>query len=443
LVVGVALGAGGVGLLIVLRNQLVDNIDASLASRLDDLAANGALERLEPRLPASVDDGMVVQILGTDGAVVSQSRNIRDGARLGRLGPVGTKTVVRSVRHPPVGDGTAYRVAARAVTSGAGTQTVMVAASLEPAEEGVAAVRRVLFAAVPALLGLVAAVTWVVVGRALAPVESMRRAVAAISMAALDQRVPEPATRDEIGRLARTMNDMLARLQGANARQRAFVADASHELRTPLASVQTQLEVALANPEAGDWSGVARSVLAANGRIQQMVDALLFLAAADERQMVPTQTTVDIDELVLRAVEPIRARARLSVDISGVEGGRVNGDAGQLDRLVVNLLDNAERHAASRIVVSVRRVDGHVELVVSDDGPGVPPSERERVFGRFTRLDEARSRSRGGAGLGLAIVRDVVTRHGGSVAIVDGSPGAQFVVTLPIGVGDGSATMAT
>jgi signal transduction histidine kinase len=225
---------------------------------------------------------------------------------------------------------------------------------------------------------------------------------------------------------------MLDRLDTATKRQRAFVADASHEFRSPLASIQTQLEVALARRQKTDWAVVARRVIDENERLQRMVDDLLALASLDEQRTVRDRAVVDLDEVVLREIEPVRARGKVSVDITGIEGGRVLGDRKQLARLVRNVVENAERHAHDRLRVSLRQRNGTVELVVQDDGPGVLPADRERVFERFTRLDEARSRGEGGAaGLGLAIARAVATAHGGTVVIGDSDAGARVVATIP------------
>jgi signal transduction histidine kinase len=377
----------------------------------------------------------VAQIVRAPSTVVARSADIAPGRLLSSTVPPRGRTVIATVDHPPVGDGSAYRVGARLVAgAGADTTVVLAAASLEPTEEALAAVRRVLLVGIPALLLLVAAVTWVAVGRALAPVEAMRRTVADISLSALDQRVPEPSVRDEIGRLAATMNDMLGRLEAANARQRAFVADASHELRSPLASIQTQLDVALAHPEQADWPTVATQIAADSWRLQRMVDDLLFLATGDERARPARQVEVDLDELVLAAVLPVRARGRVRVDVAGVSGGRLHGDPAGLERLVANLVENAERHARGFMSVAVNQTNGTVELTVADDGPGIAVADQERIFERFTRVDEARDREHGGAGLGLAIARDVAVAHGGTITAVSASPdpGTRFVVRLPL-----------
>ncbi|MFB9762779.1 sensor histidine kinase [Nocardioides kongjuensis] len=276
-----------------------------------------------------------------------------------------------------------------------------------------------------------AATTWLVVGRALRPVERIRTEVERISGSSLERRVPVPAGKDEIGRLARTMNQMLGRLQAASDRQQQFVADASHELRSPVASLRQAAEVAQAHPGALPEGELAATVGEEALRMQVLVDQLLVLARAGEGAPGLQRTDVDVDDLVLlhtrRGVEP-----SAEIDTTGVGPGRVHGDAVALAQVVRNLLDNAVRHADRRVVVGVRQQPDGVVLTVEDDGPGVPVAERERVFERFRRLDDARSRDAGGSGLGLAIVREVVATHGGSVEL-DSSPlgGARFVVRLP------------
>ena len=273
----------------------------------------------------------------------------------------------------------------------------------------------------------VATLTWVSVGRALRPVEAIRARVATTRDPSV--RVPVPPARDEVGRLAETMNEMLARLQARQAVQRRFVADASHELRSPLATIATGLELLARGDADRDTVTALRGETARLGRL---VDALLLLARADESGLRPRFEDVDLDEVA--EAERLRPAGRI---VPRIEAGhvRVVGDRGQLAQVVRNLVDNACRHARSTVVVSVRR-DGRGEyaaLDVADDGPGVPTDQRARVFERFVRLDDARARADGGAGLGLAIVAEVVAAHGGTVDVV-GSPlgGALFRVRLPL-----------
>lgn len=299
-----------------------------------------------------------------------------------------------------------------------------------------------LLVASPVILVVAGGTAWLLVGRALRPVEAMRRQVAEITSSELDLRVPEPPGTDEIGRLARTMNAMLERLQQAGERQRQFVSDASHELRSPLAVLRTRTEVGLAHPAATEWPVFARDVHREVGRLDQLVEELLELSRSGNGNGAAPASSVDLDELLLTEVEAIRARGQVDVDLSGLSPVRVQGHPQQLRAVVRNLLDNAERHAHARIVVRLFLVgegsgrgyepDPAAELVVADDGPGVHPTHREQVFDRFFRVQSARDRNSGGVGLGLAIVHDVVTSHGGRVWVADSPTGAEFHVRLPV-----------
>ncbi|MGZ6953084.1 MAG: sensor histidine kinase [Acidimicrobiia bacterium] len=299
-------------------------------------------------------------------------------------------------------------------------------------DQSVRTLRHTLYWTIPGLITLVGLVAWGVTGRALRPVETIRAEVDSISHSSLDRRVSEPAARDEVGRLARTMNDMLDRLQDASDRQRQFVSDASHELRSPVAALRATGEVALAHPEQTEWPAVVRRMLVEDDRMDRIVSDLLDLARGEETEL--PDTLVDLDDIALDEAQRARASG-LRVDAGRISAGRVRGSREQLVRVVRNLLENGTRHAAGAVRLSVVTDDGTVTLTVEDDGTGIPPEDRERVFERFTRLDEGRARDAGGLGLGLARVRTIAERHGGTAAIVDSTdpafPGARVVVTLP------------
>ncbi len=325
-------------------------------------------------------------------------------------------------------------VVATADASWRGTDYLAVAAvSLEDAEEAVAVLVPALTLGVPLVLLVVAAVTWLVVGRALAPVERLRREVDTITEERLDRRVEPPPSRDEIHRLALTMNAMLARLQAARDRQRRFVSDASHELRSPIATLRQSGEVARAHPDALSQRELADGVVAESLRLQRLVDQLLLLARADEGRVAGAVRDVDLDDLLLAEAARVRRdHPSLTVDASGIGPARVRGNPLALDQVIRNLVDNAVRHARAGVVLSAAEADGRVRVEVADDGAGVAPEDRERIFERFVRLDEARARDAGGSGLGLAIVREIVVAQGGRVRVVPAEAGgARFVVDLP------------
>jgi len=291
----------------------------------------------------------------------------------------------------------------------------------------------ILWFAAGALAVLAGLATWVVAGRALAPVDALTRRVDEITSARLDERLPASERGDEIGRLAGTMNRMLERLETSDRQRRRFVSDASHELRTPLTVLANQAEVARSAPDTTSLDAFAQVVDGETSRLASIVEDLLALARHDElalsEESEARSEVFDLDDVLL--AEAARKR-RLPVDRSAVSAGRVRGDASTSARAIAHLLDNAARHGSSKIAVGLVTLGDRVHLTVEDDGAGIAESDRADVFQRFTRLDDARTRDHGGAGLGLSVVRVTFTRMGGSVS-VDRSPlgGARFLVVLP------------
>lgn len=409
LVVALALLVGAVALVALVRASLTDGVEATAEQQLDSLVAQveaGRMPTTDPDDEPDEDEELVWQVRSSDGTVLAGSRTLPDDG------------YVLDDDEADTPDGT--------------RATIRVAVSLEEVDDSTAALLPPLLVGLPVLLLLVAGTTWVVTGRALAPVERIRREVEQVTADRLERRVPEPASRDEVNRLARTMNRMLARLQDSTERQRRFVADASHELRSPLAGIRQTAEVAVAHPGALPEGELAEAVLEEAVRLQHLVEQLLVLTRADAGAAGPRQE-VDLDDLVLTDVRRLRAGGdRVRIDTGGVGPARVVGDPVALGQVVRNLLDNAVRHATSRVAVHLTSEQGEAVLRIDDDGPGVPEADRERVFERFVRLDEARSRDAGGSGLGLAIVRSVVEAHGGRCD-VEAAPlgGARFSVRLP------------
>lgn len=307
------------------------------------------------------------------------------------------------------------------------TFDVGVSSPLQPVTDSLDTIRQLLWIAVPALVAAIAAITWLAATRALAPVHAITEQAQAITAANIDERVPVHAAKDEIRELATTMNAMLARLEGSQRRQHQLVADASHELRSPVAASRTQLEVAVAHPETVDWSETAATVLAEQEHLGSLIDDLLALSRLDEAGPRRTED-IDLDDVISAEADrphPTPVRTSIAAPV------RVTGDRALLARAIRNLVDNASRHADHDVLVTLHRRDGCAVIDVDDDGPGVPDDQHEQIFDRFTRTDEARDRHTGGAGLGLAIAREVARAHDGDVTVAR-SPlgGARFTLTI-------------
>ncbi|MEM7337629.1 MAG: ATP-binding protein [Actinomycetota bacterium] len=306
--------------------------------------------------------------------------------------------------------------------------TVGVSTPLTPVTAGVDALRRLLAVAVPVLTVVVGAITWLAATRALRPVHRISAEARAISGSNLDRRLPVPPADDAIAELSVTVNEMLGRLERSARRQQQLVSDASHELRSPVTASRAQLEVALATPNTVDWTTTAEVVLAEQEQLGTLIDDLLALSRIREAGANPS-TPLELRPLVVEEVDRPR---ETPVEIMIADEVAVGAERLVVSRAIRNLVDNAARHAD--VMVQVRlRVEGERAVVtVDDDGCGVPIDQRDMIFERFTRLDDARTRTAGGTGLGLAIVKEGVEAAGGSVACAD-SPlgGARFEVSLP------------
>ena len=428
----IALAAGlavGATLLVgSLRNALLDAQAGTGPRRAAELAALAGRGPLPAELPA-VDAGRrtLLQVLDVNGRVVAASAELR-----------GLPALMQATeRHREVrdeldhlGDGP-WLVEPTPATLGGRPEVVLVITSLTDYERSAELLRGSLLVSLPILTLIVAGVVWMVVGRALRPVEAMRSEVQRITSEQLDRRVPAPATHDEIGKLASTLNDMLDRLEESSSTQRRFVADASHELRTPIANIRVAMEVASAHPDRANWIDVAADVLEQGARMERMTDDLLLLGRTGETSVPLRLGPVDLGDLVTAELSRgVPADRRLVA--SEVAAVTVTGDREQLARMLSNLVDNALRHARRQVTVAVTVGSSSVEIKVADDGPGIDRADREVVFNPFVRLDGHRDRHQGGAGLGLAIVRQVVLAHHGTIRVRDNGPGALFVVRLPL-----------
>ncbi len=424
LIVAVALVFAGAALVNVLRHAQVNIVDDNLQLRAIDIEGliDGGAE-LSSVTVQSEEDGLV-QIVDSSGTVVASSENLAGEPPLTAAPPPSWSTQ----RIPPL-DNDKFRVATFE-TDGTQVLRIIVGSDIQNIDRTVDIVIGALAIGLPLLLVLVAILVWVIVGRALQPVEQMRREVEEIGGGDLNRRVRAPRTNDEIARLAATMNAMLDRLERASTIQARFVSDASHELRTPIAVIRHELEVALREDDDQLLRQVAGEVLDEDLRMQRLVDDLLFLARRESTasRPAPNRVLIDLDDVAL--VEARRVHTTKRVETSGVSAGQVRADPDQLGRIVRNLLDNALRHATTAVGLTVEGKDAIVWLHVDDDGPGVPEEDRELIFERFGRSDESRTREHGGAGLGLAIVSELVGDHDATIA-VSTSPtlgGARFSV---------------
>lgn len=418
-VVAVALLIGAFSFYGVLSASIHGSTERAAEQRLEELT-----ERAGGPGGKDIDelDDEILQIIGADGSVRAASEDARE-----KLGS--TPLPVDDDPQTTTVDGETVLVVSEDIER---DQTLVLAVSMEDDAETLATVATLLAIALPLLLLLVAVTTWSVVGRALRPVELIREEVDGITAERLHQRVPVPETADEIAALATTMNGMLDRLDAAATTQRRFVSDASHELRSPLATIRQHAELAQAHPDVTSIGELAEVVSEEGLRLQGIVESLLLLARLDEGASTHDEA-VDLDDIALGEVRRLRA-AGIDVDGSGIHAARVHGDPRLLGQLVRNLADNAVRHSRGRVAIGVTPSDGYVFVTIEDDGTGVPAEEQERIFERFVRLDEARSRDAGGSGLGLAIARGIAASGHGTLTVDDSRwGGARFVLTLPLG----------
>ena len=417
------LGVGiGAGLFVAgLHENLEQALISSAQQQADTVQAQLEADGSPEQAVVSGKKDLIIQIVGRDGRVVAGDHPTVTTA-LRR-----TPGITETARVPELED--PYAVYAQATSNG---DLIVVGLSEEQSARATSTAVLLMAIGVPIVVLLIAVVVWLAIGRALRPVEAMRSEAATITTEHLHRRLPVPAGDDEIPLLADTLNAMLDRIDSSQRLQRQFVSDASHELRSPLATVRQMVEVARRHPEATTVQELADDVLLEEIRMEALVKALLTLARLDDQELAPSEV-VDLDDAVIAEVNRLRVKGPgVAFDISRVSGGQAYGDPVLLNQVVANLLTNAARHARSTVKVALDEDGNRTVLVVDDDGSGIAVEDRGRVFERFARLDEARARDAGGAGLGLALVRKVVEARGGSVAITD-SPtgGARFTVVLP------------
>lgn len=427
------------GLFVYLRVQsnLSETLDENLRSRADDVATlvassgPGSLERDADRLVEGEDAFAQVVATGGPGEGDRLIASTLPGAAPA-IGPAEARRasqgpVLLSARPVPGVDGQA-RILARPLVSG-GPEIVVVGATTQDRRETLQGLRGAFLIGAPVAILLASALGYLLAGRALAPVEAMRRRAAGITLEQSGERLPLPAADDEIRHLGETLNAMLDRIEESLARERVFVADASHELRTPLAILRAELELAERpgrSPE--DLRAAIASTAEEVDRLSRLAEDLLVIARSDQGRLPIKREPVELARLLGRVRDRFEGRAAQAgraISVEAPDGGPAELDPMRIEQALENLVDNALRHGDGGIRLSAERRGGSVRLQVCDEGPGLPDGFEERAFERFTRADEGRSG--GGAGLGLAIVRAIAQAHGGEAGPHDGG----VELTLP------------
>lgn len=426
LVAGLSLGTLAFSSLF--EKQLLDDLDSSL-ERLATERARGVEAGLDPAL--QIDPGgrdAAIAVFDTDGTLLANRGFVSPSEVLDDAGAVPSTLRVDYVE-PDDDDDDLEDGDLRVVVVSQGDTTVLVAARLEVVEGSVDDARALLFLAVPLITVLGGALLWVVIGRALRPVERMRRDAQAVAELGGEQRVHDPGSRDELGRLASTLNDMLDRLDANASAMRRFVSDASHEIRSPITNIRARIETA--HPD--DAAATRADVIGEVERIETIIDDLTYLARRDEGRLERANERVELDEILFAEASRLQRNGTVVVDAADVEPVVISGDGAHIRRAVRNLVDNAERHADGAVRLAVTSSASEVVVDVDDDGPGIPSGDRQRVFARFVRLDESRQRGSGGTGLGLAIVAEIAASHGGTVEVADAPlGGARLRLRLPV-----------
>jgi len=325
------------------------------------------------------------------------------------------------------------RLLATPITQKGKRRILVVGATRQDRVETLSSLRYELLIAGPVALILATLAGYLLAGLSLAPVESMRRRAAAISADTPGERLPVPDTRDEVQRLAETLNEMLARLEAALERERGFVADAGHELRTPLALLRTELELAFRYADSPEElrEAVGRSFGEVD-RLAQLAEDLLLIARSDRGELPLRLEELNTSDLLDSTARRFEWRAQESGrPVEATESDvTVRGDRIRLEQALGNLVDNALRHGGGPVVLSAESNDGIVELHVTDEGGGFPPGFLDHAFERFARADQARGGG-GGSGLGLSIVQMIAEAHGGSAHAANTGRGADVWVVVP------------
>jgi heavy metal sensor kinase len=446
LLLAVILAAFSTGIYLTLRQNLYGNLDDSIETRANDLLAvmryDGERPTLSGRIPSdNPNQGeQFVRVFDLAGEPTFDNSTPEGDIPVDR-GAVGAalagKTVTRTV---DVSDETIRVRTLPIEPDGQISGVLEVGRSEGDVGDTLRTLLLVLGIAYPVTLALASFGGAFLAGRALSPIDKLTRLARRVSAKDLSQRLNLRLPDDEVGRLARTFDEMIARLDDAFRRQRQFTADASHELRTPLTAIKGQVEVALRRRrDAAAYREVLQAVNEEVDRLIRLVGSLLTLARADAGQIPIALETVSLPELVAGAVEqvdPVAKQRDIELSASAGPAVTLQADEDLLLQLLLNLLDNAIKHtpAGGRVTVGWRVNGRQVELWVRDTGVGIAGEHLAHIFDRFYRVDKARSRAEGGVGLGLSICRWIAEAHGGHISVRSApGQGSTFTAGLPTG----------
>ncbi len=434
----VILALGSLALLGLVNQALLANLDSAAATRASDIASLIGTGPLPSSLPAQGDENSLIQVIDFTNMVVSASANISGEPSILANPPAVRGDTTLDIASLPVGSSSfPFRVTAHPVMLASGPGWIYVATSLSQVEAATTSLTWMLAAALPTLIALVGVTVFLSAGRSLKPIEDIRRQAESIG-SDVSKRVPVPPSHDEVSRLAVTMNQMLDQLQASAQKQKRFVGDASHELRSPLATLRAQVEISLVEADKVNAMETLARVQLQALRMSDLIEDLLFLARADESGHHPVREQVDLDEVVLSEVRRLEAAGGVAVHLERLDGVRMLGSARDLARMLRNIGDNALRHTRTSVLVTLESDADRAVISIANDGPPIPDADQQRIFDRFTRLDDARSRQPGdgGSGLGLAIAQEIATFHGGSITVTSAAaprPRTEFIISLPLG----------
>jgi heavy metal sensor kinase len=435
----------GAGMWFILRHQLYDLVDDTLESQAEDLQKflasqkpGASIAKLQEEVNEAYvleHSGDYLELYADNGILLYRSAFLRNHPVT--LAPSGQ--FIRPINRNRWVGGRPFRFMVQRVEANGHVYTATMGLATDDVVETLTLFRAYLLMFAPLLLIVAAAGGYWLSRRALSPVDALVRTAHDITGANLDSRLPKLSTGDELQRLSDTLNKMLDRIEGAFLRVTQFTADASHELRTPVSLIRTEAELALRRSRTEtEYKESLRNILLEAERTTALIEQLLALARADSGREALHMESVNLGQTLRDIVEGWQQVAEirdLQFSASVAEDSFVMGDASALRRVADVLLDNAFKYTPSpgKVSLWLERKDESAVMTVMDSGPGIAEEEQSRIFERFYRVDKARSRSQGGAGLGLAIARWIVTQHHGSIT-VESHPGhgSVFRVELPL-----------